>query len=605
MHADGAGRAGAAGRRRARRGTTTCWRSSCRTARRPRRAAVAAAAGRRSGEAGFTRSDAVVTFGGGATTDLGGFVAATWLRGVRVVHVPTTLLGMVDAAVGGKTGINTAAGKNLVGAFHEPAGVLCDLALLDDAAAPRSWSPGWPRWSSAASSPTRRSSSWSRTDPAAARPRTRRCCASSSSGRSGSRSTSSSATCARPAAADGHPGREVLNYGHTLGHAIERAERLPVRHGEAVAIGCVFAAELARLRRPARRRRRRAAPRGVRPGSGCRRRTPVRRSTTCWRRCGWTRSPAATSCGSWCSTTWPSPRILAGPTEDDLRAAYDGDRRRGDEGAGAQRPQPGPARSAAAGDLRRHHARRARRAVRRTGARELGLEVEVRQTNHEGELLDWLNDAADDDDPGRAQRRGVDALLARRSSTPAPSSPRRWSRCTSRDPAAAARGVPAHLGGHAARRRGDRRPGRRRLPPRARPACDARDRAAASSPRPACTVRHSTPVQVRRPTGDDRTRVCHGTQRDRERREPAGGGRWCCWPCSSAYLAGVGGTRSCTPAPRGRRRQPPTPRPTADGRDDRGRRRTAAVPDQLGFAVVGAADPRRTSPPRWTTPTCT
>ena len=69
-----------------------------------------------------------MTVGGGATTDLGGFVAATWLRGVRVVHVPTTLLGMVDAAVGGKTGINTAAGKNLVGAFHEPAGVLCDLA---------------------------------------------------------------------------------------------------------------------------------------------------------------------------------------------------------------------------------------------------------------------------------------------------------------------------------------------------------------------------------------------------------------------------------------------------------------------------------------------
>src|SRR6478735_3370124 len=82
------------------------------------------------GEAGFTRSDAVVTIGGGATTDLGGFVAATWLRGVRVVHLPTTLLAMVDAAVGGKTGINTGAGKNLVGSFHEPAGVLCDLATL-------------------------------------------------------------------------------------------------------------------------------------------------------------------------------------------------------------------------------------------------------------------------------------------------------------------------------------------------------------------------------------------------------------------------------------------------------------------------------------------
>ncbi|MFZ2480386.1 MAG: 3-dehydroquinate synthase family protein, partial [Propioniciclava sp.] len=79
---------------------------------------------------GFTRSDAVVGFGGGATTDLAGFVAATWLRGVRYISVPTTLLAMVDAAVGGKTGINLDAGKNLVGAFWEPAAVLADLDLL-------------------------------------------------------------------------------------------------------------------------------------------------------------------------------------------------------------------------------------------------------------------------------------------------------------------------------------------------------------------------------------------------------------------------------------------------------------------------------------------
>ena len=83
------------------------------------------------GQTGFTRSDAVVTVGGGATTDMGGFVAATWLRGVKVVHMPTTLLAMVDAAVGGKTGMNTTEGKNLVGAFHEPAGVLCDLTTLE------------------------------------------------------------------------------------------------------------------------------------------------------------------------------------------------------------------------------------------------------------------------------------------------------------------------------------------------------------------------------------------------------------------------------------------------------------------------------------------
>src|SRR6202012_4322074 len=83
------------------------------------------------GQSGFTRTDAIVGVGGGATTDLAGFAAASWLRGVRVVQIPTTLLGMVDAAVGGKTGINTAEGKNLVGAFHPPAGVLCDLAALE------------------------------------------------------------------------------------------------------------------------------------------------------------------------------------------------------------------------------------------------------------------------------------------------------------------------------------------------------------------------------------------------------------------------------------------------------------------------------------------
>ena len=82
------------------------------------------------GRLGLTRSDAVVGVGGGAVTDLAGFVAATWMRGVRVVQVPTSLLGMVDAAVGGKTGINTAAGKNLVGAFHPPAAVLADTDAL-------------------------------------------------------------------------------------------------------------------------------------------------------------------------------------------------------------------------------------------------------------------------------------------------------------------------------------------------------------------------------------------------------------------------------------------------------------------------------------------
>ncbi|MGH9233393.1 MAG: 3-dehydroquinate synthase, partial [Acidimicrobiales bacterium] len=80
---------------------------------------------------GLTRADHVVAVGGGVVTDVAGFAAAVYHRGVGVVHVPTTLLGMVDAAIGGKTGVNTAAGKNLVGAFHPPAGVVCDLSTLD------------------------------------------------------------------------------------------------------------------------------------------------------------------------------------------------------------------------------------------------------------------------------------------------------------------------------------------------------------------------------------------------------------------------------------------------------------------------------------------
>ncbi|WP_156745605.1 MULTISPECIES: 3-dehydroquinate synthase, partial [unclassified Mycobacterium] len=82
------------------------------------------------GRIGIGRKDALVSVGGGAATDVAGFAAATWLRGVSIVHVPTTLLGMVDAAVGGKTGINTDAGKNLVGAFHQPLAVLVDLDTL-------------------------------------------------------------------------------------------------------------------------------------------------------------------------------------------------------------------------------------------------------------------------------------------------------------------------------------------------------------------------------------------------------------------------------------------------------------------------------------------
>jgi 3-dehydroquinate synthase len=207
-------------------------------------AEVAAACWERLGEAGFTRSDAVVAVGGGATTDLGGFVAATWLRGVRVVHVPTTLLGMVDAAVGGKTGINTDAGKNLVGAFHEPAGVLCDLDTLS----------GLPREELVAGLGEVVKCGFiadpvildlvERHDPAAVTPDSpvlRELVERAI----GVKIDVVTADLREAGGSDAHPGREVLNYGHTLAHAIERSEGYAVRHGEAVAIGCVYAAELA------------------------------------------------------------------------------------------------------------------------------------------------------------------------------------------------------------------------------------------------------------------------------------------------------------------------------------------------------------------------
>ncbi len=197
------------------------------------------------GRAGFTRSDAVVTVGGGATTDMGGFVAATWLRGVRVVHVPTTLLAMVDAAVGGKTGLNTPEGKNLVGAFHEPSGVICDLRTL--AGLPR------PELVSGMAEVVKCGFI---ADPAILALVERSPDTALTVGSGELRELVERAIQVKLDVVAGdlretggtgeHPGREALNYGHTLGHAIERAERYRFRHGDAVAIGMVFAAELAR-----------------------------------------------------------------------------------------------------------------------------------------------------------------------------------------------------------------------------------------------------------------------------------------------------------------------------------------------------------------------
>ena len=192
------------------------------------------------GQSDFTRTDVVIGFGGGAVTDLAGFVAATWLRGIRLINVPTTLLGMVDASIGGKTGINTNEGKNLVGAFHAPAGVVVDLDTLDGL---------------------------SQMEILAGFGEVVKCgfigepeildiierdvdVATNSSSEEFRRMVELSIGLkARVVGQDFTENglREILNYGHTLGHAVEYAERFQWRHGAAVAIGMVYAAELARL----------------------------------------------------------------------------------------------------------------------------------------------------------------------------------------------------------------------------------------------------------------------------------------------------------------------------------------------------------------------
>ncbi|WP_349898016.1 3-dehydroquinate synthase [Parafrigoribacterium soli] len=188
----------------------------------------------------FTRTDVVIGFGGGATTDLAGFVAASWLRGVRVLQLPTSLVGMVDAAIGGKTGVNTAQGKNLVGAFHAPAVVLADLDTLEDlgqmeilAGFGEVVKYGFierPEILDIIEKDVATA-----TNPASEEFR---------------RIVELSVQIkARVVGEDFKESglREILNYGHTLGHAVEYAERYLWRHGAAVGIGMMYAAELARL----------------------------------------------------------------------------------------------------------------------------------------------------------------------------------------------------------------------------------------------------------------------------------------------------------------------------------------------------------------------
>ncbi|HZZ96884.1 MAG TPA: 3-dehydroquinate synthase [Jatrophihabitantaceae bacterium] len=192
------------------------------------------------GQVGFTRSDVIVGLGGGATTDLAGWVAAAWLRGVRVVQIPTTLAGMVDAAIGGKTGINTDRGKNLVGAFHPPIGVLCDLNTLETLPV-NDYVAGLAEVVKCGFIADPAILDLIEADPsAAAKP------GSSIERELVERSVRVKARVVSEDLTE-QGVREILNYGHTLGHAIERAERYRWRHGAAVSIGLVYAAALGRL----------------------------------------------------------------------------------------------------------------------------------------------------------------------------------------------------------------------------------------------------------------------------------------------------------------------------------------------------------------------
>ena len=173
---------------------------------------------------GLTRSDVVVGVGGGVVTDVAGFAAAVYHRGVAVAHVATTLLGMVDAAIGGKTGVNLPEGKNLVGAFWQPVGVVCDLDALATLP-PRELRSGHGELAKYHFLTDADLDALDLEDRVAA----------------------AVAIKAEVVAADEREGsrRAILNYGHTLAHALETGGRHELRHGEAVAIGLVYAAELA------------------------------------------------------------------------------------------------------------------------------------------------------------------------------------------------------------------------------------------------------------------------------------------------------------------------------------------------------------------------
>ena len=192
------------------------------------------------GQADFTRTDAVIGYGGGAVTDLAGFVAATWLRGVQLVQVPTTVLGLVDASVGGKTGINTAEGKNLVGAFWAPRAVIGDLDELSSLSRNEA--------TAGFAEVVKAGFIWAPEilDIVEADPERAVDTQTSEFRRAVELAVDMKA---RVVSDDFREAglREILNYGHTLGHAIEHAERYRWRHGAAISVGMLYAAELSRL----------------------------------------------------------------------------------------------------------------------------------------------------------------------------------------------------------------------------------------------------------------------------------------------------------------------------------------------------------------------
>ena len=173
---------------------------------------------------GLTRKDCIVGIGGGVVTDVAGFAAATYHRGTPVIHIPTSLLGQIDASIGGKTGVNLPEGKNLVGAFWQPAAVLCDTSVL-------STLPEREMLSGYGEMAKYHFLGSGNLDGLNLEEKIARCVEIK----------------AQVVASDEREAgtRAILNYGHTLGHALETSENYDLRHGEAIAIGLVFAAELA------------------------------------------------------------------------------------------------------------------------------------------------------------------------------------------------------------------------------------------------------------------------------------------------------------------------------------------------------------------------